>query len=104
MTPPPFCKSGFSHTTGTTHAAVISVYGTVIKLVISSTPSLSDDFLATSPDTPNYELLASPFWNLLLLFEALIFQPKSSSKELVTTLSADSSSWPMGTLRNCTLK
>lgn len=32
VTPPPFCESGFSHTTGTTHAAAISAYGTVIKL------------------------------------------------------------------------
>jgi hypothetical protein len=82
VTPPPFHESGFSRTTGTTRAATIATYGTIIKLVISSTPSLSDDFLATSPNTPSYERSASPFWKLLLLFEALIFQPESSSKEL----------------------
>jgi hypothetical protein len=82
MTPPPFHESGFSHTTGTTRAAAFATYCTVIKLVISSTPSLSDNFLSTNPHTPSYECLAFPFWKLLLLFEALIFQPKSSSKAL----------------------
>jgi hypothetical protein len=82
VTPPPFRKSGFSHTTRTTRAAAITTYGSIIKLVISSTPSLSDNFLATNHDTPSYERSASPFWKLLLLFEALIFQPKSSSKAL----------------------
>jgi hypothetical protein len=78
VTPSPFRKSGFSHTTRTTRAEAIATYGTIIKLVISSTPSLSDDFLATNPHTPSHECLASPFCKLLLLFEALIFQPESS--------------------------
>jgi hypothetical protein len=75
-----------------------------LNFVISSTPSLSDNFLATNPNTSDYECSASPFWKLLLLFEALIFQPESSLKALGHNVIRRLKLLANGTLRNYVLK
>jgi len=58
------------------------VYGLVLQLVTKATPTLSESYLQAHPETPQHERSATPFWKLVFLFEALIFQPQASATKL----------------------
>jgi hypothetical protein len=86
LKPPTFRESGFSRISGSTRDATLTSYGSILHLIINASPPHDPTYLASHPNTPSHETSASPFWKLLLLFEALIFQPLSSVKTMNTNI------------------
>ena len=82
ISPPPFCESHYSRITGHIHQTTHNYYGILLQLVIDSTPLLDPNYLHSHPNLPAYEYSSLPFWKLLFLFEALIFQPECSASKL----------------------
>jgi len=80
--PPPFRVSHYARVTGDTRKTAHDVYGLVLQLVTKATPTLSESYLQAHPETPQHERSATPFWKLVFLFEALIFQPQASATKL----------------------